>query len=442
MSGGVWLFHIPGPMKTCFVGLLSLFALAASCVANEEYANYLVEWKAKCAPLLEQWRNPENARDAGLRRALLEAAVRSEQPEIVEEIAAGGDVAGLEIKLPPDEQKIEAQAVRTFDGIPPVRYGNRIDAVIRRMTKTRFELWTPKHGWLFNAKGKLVNEALPPRRDGVGREWHGAFLPDGSWITTDLWEMDKTLTFFSPGGKLLKEIKVAELAPATPDGPWNLDLIGWARCNREGEGWVVSVGDGCGRAIVFVKPHGSPHLLKADPWKLCYPRDLEPKGMFTGMNRPSDDFKRWIRFSCPAHGMWCGYPSFTWSDKDDDGTNIPEGDHNFGFLPGSHDVFIGASDYDNGEDGNPRRLKTWFFDEDGKCLGWIRAAYLTDSADGVATWYCSEDGSVAVLEAGLKPQSHLRFIIGGQPARPVKLFTDLHLGFFNVNKQMVLASWK
>ena len=122
MSRGVWLFHIPGPMKTCFVGLLSLFALAASCVANEEYANYLVEWKAKCAPLLEQWRNPENARDAGLRRALLEAAVRSEQPEIVEEIAAGGDVAGLEIKLPPDEQKIEAQAVRTFDGIPPVRY--------------------------------------------------------------------------------------------------------------------------------------------------------------------------------------------------------------------------------------------------------------------------------------------------------------------------------
>ncbi|MEI8311480.1 MAG: hypothetical protein WCH98_12065 [Verrucomicrobiota bacterium] len=430
-------------MITCLVGLLSLFSLAASCGANEEYASYLAEWKAKCPPLLEQWRKPESAGDAGLRGALLEAAVRSEQPGIVEEIAAGGDAASLEIKLPSDGENIQAQSVRAFDGIPSVPYGQRRDCVIRRMTKSRFELWTPKRGRLFDAKGKLLNEALPPRRDGIGREWHGAFLPDGSWITTDLWEMDKTLTLFSRAGKMLQEIKVSDLAPAGPDEPWSLNLIGWARCDKEGEGWVLSVGDGFGRAIVFVKPRGKPHRLEDSfaPWKLCYPRDLEPKGMFTGMSRPSDDYKRWIRFSCPSHGMWVGFPSFSWSDKDGDGKNIPEGDHNFGFLPGSHDVFIGASDYDNGEDGKPRRMKTWFFAGDGKCLGWTRAAYLCDSADGASTWYCAEDGSVAVLDAGLKPQSRLRFLIDGQPARPVKLFTDLQLGFFNVNKQLVLASW-
>ena len=430
-------------MKPFFVGLLSIFALATFCGANDEYDNYLADWKAKCAPLLEQWRKPENAGNAELRSSLLEAAVRSEQQEIVEEIAAGGDVAGLEIKLPAEEQKIEAQTVRAFDGIPPVPYGDRMDAVIRRMTKSRFELWTPKHGWLFDAKGKLVNEALPPRRDGVGREWHGAFLPDGSWITTDLWEMDKTLTIFSRNGKLLKEIKVSEIAPAGPDEPWSLNLIGWARCDREGEGWLVSVGDGCGRAIVFLKPHGKPLLLEDSfaPWKLCYPRDLEPKGMFTGMSRPSDDDKCRIRFSCPAHGMWVGYPSYNWSDKDGDGRNIPEGDHNFGFLPRSHDVFIGASDYDNGDDGKLRRLKTWFFAEGGKCLGWVRAAYLCDSADGTATWYCTEDGSVVALDASLKPQSRLSFLIDRQTAKPVKLFTDLRVGFFSVNKRLVLAGW-
>jgi len=431
-----------------FAWLLTLFAFAALCWANEEYGSYLAEWEAKCAPLLEQWRKPDTVRDSALRSALLEAAVRSEQPEIVEEIAAGGDVASLEIKLPDDTQDIELIALQEFDDIPSVPYGKRMDAVIRRMTKSRFELWTPKHGWLFNAKGKLVNEARPPRRDGIGREWHGAFLPDGSWITTDLWEMDKTLTFFSPSGKLLKEMKVADIAPAGPDEPWNLNLIGWARCDKDGEGWVISIGDGFGRARVYVKPNGKLRLLentnglRDDIWKLCYPRDLGPKGMFTGMSRPSDDSKRWIEFSCPSHGMWCEYPSFTWSDKDGDGTNIPEGDHNFGFLPNSHDVFIGASDIDGDDRNNPRRLKTWFFEEDGKCLGWIRAAYLCDSADEKETWYLAEDCSVAVLDSGLSPQSRLRFVMGGETARTLKLFTDLRIGFFVVNKHLVLAGWK
>ncbi len=221
-----------------------------------------------------------------------------------------------------------------------------MDVVFRRMTKAHFEAWTPKHGWLFNAKGQIVNEAIPPRRDGIGRGWHGAFLSDGRWITTDLWEMDKTLSFFSRSGKLVKEIKAANLAPVKPGkDEWVNNLIGWARCDQHGEGWVVSVGDGPGRARVFVEPNGRTRLLEDEnaPWKLCFPRDVEPKGMYTSLARPSDDYTRKIWFEVPGHGAWSGYPTYHWTGKDDDAKVIPENDNNFGFLPGSHDVFIGEN---------------------------------------------------------------------------------------------------
>jgi hypothetical protein len=430
-------------MKPLPVWLFAVFIATQLC-ANNEYDDYLAQWKAKCAPLLAEWRKPEKKNDAELRNELIDAAVRAEQPEIVEEVAAGGDVASMEIKLPPDARQIVAKSLRSFTEIPGIPYSNGVmDCVIRRMTKTRFEVWTPKHGWLFNAKGQLVNEALPPRRDGIGRGWHGAFLPDGRWVTTDLWEMDKTLTFFSPGGKFSKEIKAVKLAPPKKDDEWSLSLIGWARCDRHGEGWVVSVGDGPGRARVFVKPDGSFRELSDGnaPWKLCYPRDLEPKGMYTSLSRPSDDCKQTVWFEVPSHGAWCGSPTYHWSEKDDDGKVIPDGDSNFGFLPGTHDVFIGASDGDNGDEEKPRKLKTWFFSNDGKCRGWVRAAYLTDSADGKAMWFLDEENCVVALSLDLKQQSRTRFVIGGENARPVKLFTDLRLGFFSIGKRLVLARW-
>ena len=434
-------------MKYSLACFLNAWTLMTFCQANEEYNSYLSEWKTKCASLLEEWHKPENKNNTTLKHDLIESAVRSEQPEIVEEISVNGDVAAREIKWPHDTQKIEAKRLLNFEEMPTIPCGNRIDCVIRRMTKTYIELWTPKHGWLFNANGKLVNEALPPRRDGIGRSWHGAFLPDGCWITTDLWAEDKTLTFFSPTGKWLKEIKVSDLAPIHPDEPFDLNLIGWARCDKDGKGWIVSVGDGPGRAHVFIKPEGKADLLENTNeswdkiWKLCYLRDLEPKGMYTQLVRYSDDCKRKIDRRGHGHGIWVGYPTFTWSKKEEDGLVIPGDDHNFGFLPGSLDVFIGASDPDNGDPKKIRNLKTWFFDSEGKCRGWIRAAYLTDSADGKTTWYLDEENGVVNLGTDLKPQSHMTFIIDGAKAKPVKLFTDLHLGFFRINKQWVLARW-
>ena len=89
----------------------------------------------------------------------------------------------------------------------------------------------------------------------------------------------------------------------------------------------------------------------------------------------------------------------------------------------------------------PSHLKTWFFSSDGKCRGWIRAAYLTDSADLKAMWMLDEENCVVTLGLDLKPGSRTRFISKETKVTPVKLFTDLRLSFFKTDKQLVLARW-
>lgn len=420
-----------------------IVALVSSSQALADYDQELAEEKAKCLSLLAEWRKPEKKNDAALRERLIDAAVRSDQPEIVEEVAAGGNVAGREIKLPAGPQRIALESLHRFTDIPEVPYTDGVmDFVVRRMTQGRFEAWTPKHGWLFNAKGEIINEALPPRRDGIGRSWHGAFLSNGMWITTDLWEMDKTLSFFSRSGKLVREVKAANLAPAKPGkDQWINDLIGWARSDQRGEAWIVSVGDGPGRTRLLIEPNGKSHRLEDEnaPWKLCFPRDVEPKGMYTSLVRPSDDYTRQIWFEVPGHGSWSAYPTYHWTGAGADQKVIPQNDNNFGFLPGSYDVFIGENVYGNSD--NPSRLKTWFFSSDGECRGWIRAAYLTDSPDLKAMWMLDEENCVVTLGLDLKPEKRTRFVLKDANAKPVKLFSDLHLGFFKIDKQFVLARW-
>ncbi len=389
---------------------------------------------AQLLELLAEWRKPGHKNDDELRRNLIHAAVNLGESDVVKEVAAGGDVARLEIILPSDESQVEAKAVLNFGDMPEVSYNpGALDCVIRRMTKTRFEVWTPTHGWLFDSTGKLINEAFPPRRDGIGREWHGAFLPDGRWVTTDLWDYDRTLTFFSRDGKWQKEITAAQLAPNKKSDFGGVDILGWARCDKRGEGWIVSIGSDGGRAVVFVKPRGKAHLLGEDePWELCYPRDLEPKGCYTELKRPSDDLKSKIILRAAAHGLWVGYPTYTWGKNE---KVVSDGASNFGFLPRSHNVFIGTGFE------RPGRIETWFFGSGGKCLGWISADYLTDSADLKSMWFLDEKDSVVTLGLDLKPQSRMHFVIGGANAKPVKLFTDLRLGFFNIDNHLILARW-
>jgi hypothetical protein len=48
---------------------------------------------------------------------------------------------------------------------------------------------------------------------------------------------------------------------------------------------------------------------------------------------------------------------------------------------------------------------------------------------------------VVTLGADLKPLSRARYLVSGADATPVKLFTDLHLGFFLVDGDLVLGKW-
>jgi len=423
-------------MKPLCTGLLLLLCACCWCPAEEEEADPSVE----CTTRLEAWRKPDAEHDDQTRTDLIEAAIRAERPEVIEEVAAGGDPSALEIQPSADTKDIAVSIVRDL--------GEVENGVFRRMTKNRFEAWSSAHGWLFNAKGKLLGEALPPRRDGTGREWYGAFLPDGRWVTTDLWEYDRTLTFFSREGKWLQEIPSEQLAPPKEarDGNGH-DLIGWARCDRNGEGWVVSIGPRDGRARVFVTPNGKTRLMEgslpgendtqskpwAEPWKLCYPRDLEPKGYYIALYRPSDDYLSQISMNRPGHGLWSGFPVYEWGKESK--TIIPNGGHNFGFLPGTHAVYISTDWFDQKEN------KTWFFGAEGKCRGWARGAYLTDSADEKAIWLLNQGNEVVSLGLDLKPRARMRFTLRGASAKPVKLFPGLRLGFFALDKKMILARW-
>jgi len=438
---------IPRRFCTNVFGILTAaFILSGRhCMADQAQDDYLKEWSAKCDQLLAEWKAHPGKPDDDLAGKLIEAGVRADRAEEVEMVAAGTmDLASIEIKAAAKTRIVYARILRNLGKPPTVDYEDgTMDCVFRRMTKNCFEAWTPKHGWLFNNGGKLISEARPPRHGGIGREWHGAFLPDGSWVTTDLWDYDRTLTFFSKNGKWMKEIPSEELAPPKQHEGNGHDLIGWARCDRNGEGWVVSVGSEGGRAVVFVKPQGKAQLLEDQnaPWKLCYPRDMEPKGDFTELFRPSDDFKEVLNFTEASHGTWVGYPHY---ERDDGKISevIPGGDHNFGFLPGSHDVFMNSTGYGNGnDDSNPPLQKTWFFSADGTCLGWMHGSYLADAPGGKGIWLLDNDNCTVALDGDLKPQSRTRFLIGGRQAAPMKLFPDLRLGFFTTGGEVVLARW-
>jgi hypothetical protein len=393
--------------------------------------------------LLDEWRKAGSKGDQDFRDNLIDAAVMASGEAadpapinaVVEEVGMGVDPAKIQIQLPATVTNVSAKLVRDLGPIPDVPYNEGVtDIVIRRMTPTNFEAWTPKHGWLFDSKGRLLNEAKPPRRDGTGREWHGAFIPDGHWITTDLWELDNTLYFFSPEGKLQRQFKSVDLAPE--QGDWQgTDLIAWARCDRQGRGWVANLGSEGGWARVFITPAGKPEILEdADaPWKLCAARDLEPKGLYLQLHRPADDFKFSIDYQSAGHGSWVGFPTYSWGDNIR--IVIPDGGNNFGFLPGTHSPFI--SIYHYGKD-MPR---TWFFDSTGKCLGWAEADYFADAPNLKGVWLLDTNNDVDTLDLALKPQSKLRFTVNAAAVTPVKLFPDLKLGFFKSGNHVLLAKW-
>jgi hypothetical protein len=417
-------------------------------LSDAEYADN----ERRIAELHDRWKNetdPEKRRDLaeelsdlGVKVSNYRTGGNYDQPaDLVIEVATDGQYAEKEIKLPDAAEPVRLHEIRTFAADPDHQW------VVRRMTKNRFEVWLPRHGWLFDEKGKLTAEAAPPRRDGTGREWYGAFLPDGRWVTTDLFENDKTLTFFTRAGKWLKEIKADALVPrGADDDQWSLSTISWARCTRDGEAFAVSVGQNGGRGVAVVKWSGEHRVLgeNENPWQLCYPRDLEPKGMYTMLATMDDRGVVEMSRQEDGHGVYVGFPVY---EAGNVYARIPEGE-TFGFWPGSENVYVVvdhqnvASDEAGGLHTQPSNFQTWFYNADGKFAGWVAAKRIADMASGDGMLFLDRAQRVVALTADYRVDKAEQFTWDkGAAAEPVKLFPDLRLGCFLRDKKLVLASW-
>ena len=166
--------------------------------------------------LLRRWRAKA---DSTLKRqigeALRECAALRERDDdlsVIVEVATDGEYASKQIAIPTSTRTVSLAEVQIFDPEKNA-YGEQYSWVIRRLTSDRVELWLPHKGWLFDGTGKNIATALPPRKDGSGREWYGAFLADGRWATTDLWEMDCVLYLFGRDGRKQKEISILDNSP-------------------------------------------------------------------------------------------------------------------------------------------------------------------------------------------------------------------------------------
>ena len=97
--------------------LLALLLLAFGCEsiqAAEEPENPNAPWDAKYEKLLRLWRTPDGTVDAKITEDLLDAAIHTDHPETVDEIAADGSYAAREIKLPPTPRTVPLKILRRF----------------------------------------------------------------------------------------------------------------------------------------------------------------------------------------------------------------------------------------------------------------------------------------------------------------------------------------
>lgn len=308
----------------------------------------------------------------------------------------------------------------------------KISPVFRKISPNRLEAWDPREGWLFNSKGKLLVHVRVPRRDGTGREWYGAFLPNGRWITTDLWENDRQLNCFNPGGEWLWELQASRILAAAPppiEPNSNMPLevtpsIGWARADRTGNRWLVGLGTESDRSFAFILPGGKvqPVPENTSLWSLVEPRSMGIRGFFVDLYIDSDDGKVTLDRSCPGHGKGVPWPNYT------PGGTIYEGDDNFGFWPRSHAFYIETNR------GPEKPREVWFFDEKSKYEGQAPGSFLGDGAKLGSLLIQRDEGvvfEVALTPAGLEIGTVRRFQWpDGSVAVPLAIYDNWKIGFF------------
>lgn len=308
--------------------------------------------------------------------------------------------------------------------------------VWRRITPERFEVWTPTKGWLFNRNCELIHTANALREgEANGRQWFGAFLPDGHWITTDMKEWgDGIIYIFNSKGQCTHKIKSGNLLHSR-DFHNKALIVPWARSNKSGNSWVVRIGSEAGEGEALLEPDGTslPAISPPSIWQRCMARQLGVRLgplSYCGSEVESDDgtliFTSWQ----PTHGPWVGNPSYDIApsnghnyDKPFHLGDIPSEENAFGFWPRSHATYVF-----NGK-------RTWFFNAKCEYQGWIVGERVGDSPDRKCMIFRQPDGRCVTVSPTLHVTAAQSFALpDGRRLYPLELQPDIGIGIFTSSK--------
>jgi hypothetical protein len=393
-------------------------------------------------PILHQaWaaeHDPAKRRDLAAQLVQAVIHVYEHQPiDIADEVARNG-LPRNEIAPPPTAMDAPLTPLVTLDAVHTNEGDYPPSPVFRRLSAHRIEAWTPREGWLFDAQGKLVADVHVPRRDGAGREWFGAFLPDGAWITTDLWNDDRQLNAYTPTAVWQWELPGTKIVAALPKPETSTNnepvvpTIGWARADSTGRKWLVGVGLDYTRGFALVDPDGHVQPLPNDTslWSMVYPRSMGVRGYYIHLYIDSDDGRTTLSQDSAGHGVEVGWPTYSlsrsWSAIINGGTD------RFGFWPESHRIYVEAES--RGPDPWHAPHEVWFLDANGKYEAEVTGSYLADAANGRDLLLKDAGDRVLRVVSGKNGVS----ISGartftwpdGSVAVPLAVYDDLHLGFF------------
>lgn len=417
-------------LRTLQLGLLlvgAVFSLRAEDLEYNRFTNltgdaWLKANADETTKHLNAWRSAKGDDRKREADAVLFYAERAGLMDTTDEVIADGRLLESEVKLPTESHTVRLDVKLE---VPHVHGKWGQSAVVwRRITSSSFELWTPSQGWLFNRNGEVVHTAKPPRTDGEGRQWIGAFLPDGHWLTTELHEGDGRAYIFNAKGRCTHEIKSGNLLNL-PGYREKTLIIPWARSDRDGDAWVVRVGSEEGLGESLLEPDGTWRRIKGSRsiWQHCMTRQLGVRLMagICYFEVESDDGKARMQSGQPSHGSGVGNPTYeinTPLGMESLG-HIPSDGRDFGFWPSSHAVQVF-----NGH-------RTWFFDATRHFQGWIAGERVGDGADRKSMIFRLDDGRYVTVSPSLTASSVGSYELpDGQRLYPLELQSDIGLGLF------------
>jgi len=435
-------------------------------------------WGDKALPYaeagLKAWHEEADPKKKGeIRQQVLELAIKAQDMDIGEELFAGKSVAQAELPVPTNAVALPLTTIKEWD-LPQDRWNSRYACAIRRIGPKNFELWTSKRGWLFNEKGTSLAEAKVPRRDGTGRHWYGAFLQDGQWITTDLWDFDGRVYIYSPNNKLLSSFSLMKYSKDPDDaGIPSHYSTDWTIADCDQRHWIIHIlAAGCDRTNLRVSEWGwrpkigrwltRHHLWVPDSSWLPVEkisslktsvdfRNLGSRFALCGATADSDDGLARISWDEPGHGPGVGWPDYSMNASSHRWNScIPCKDtDNLGFFPGSLTTWVGGNKYPvpPGRWYREESFRSWIIDPDGKVLGWLPAERVGDDPDGKRMWFVDEQGRLLKVAQNGAVSEVLQPTLPGATGNDAPfahvLFPDLKLGFFYTKPgHLVLARWQ